>query len=119
MAESRVHGKPPALPNDSRRTPQGGIASPLLANLTLDGMEQAIRASIKPRRDKVNFIRYADDFVVTAASKDILEQKVKPVIVDFLRERGLKLSEEKTLITHIEQGFHFLGQRVRKYGQKL
>lgn len=100
-------------------TPQGGIASPLLANLTLDGMEQAIRASIKPRRDKVNFIRYADDFVVTAASKDILEQKVKPVIVDFLRERGLKLSEEKTLITHIAEGFNFLGQRVRKYGEKL
>jgi len=100
-------------------TPQGGIASPLLANLTLDGMEQAIRASIKPRRDKVNFIRYADDFVVTAASKDLLEHKVKPVIVDFLRERGLKLSEEKTLITHIAQGFNFLGQQVRKYGDKL
>ena len=100
-------------------TPQGGIASPALANLTLDGLEPAIRAAIKPRRDKVNFIRYADDFVVTAASKEILEQKVKPVIVEFLRERGLKLSEEKTLITHIAQGFNFLGQRVRKYGNKL
>ncbi len=100
-------------------TPQGGIASPALANLTLDGLEPAIRAAIKPRRDKVNFIRYADDFVVTAASKEILEQKVKPVIVEFLRERGLKLSEEKTLITHITQGFNFLGQRVRKYGNKL
>ena len=100
-------------------TPQGGIASPLLAHRTLDGMEQAIRASIKPRQDKVNFIRYADDFVVTAASKEILEEKVKPVIVDFLRERGLKLSEEKTLITHIAEGFNFLGQRVRKHGKKL
>lgn len=100
-------------------TPQGGIASPLLANLTLDGMEHAIRASINIRRDKVNFIRYADDFVVTAASKEILEEKVKPVIVDFLRERGLKLSAEKTVITHIEKGFNFLGQRVRKYGKKL
>ena len=82
-------------------------------------MEQAIRASIKPRQDKVNFIRYADDFVVTAARQDILEQKVKPVIVDFLQERGLKVSEEKTLITHIAEGFNFLGQRVRKYGEKL
>jgi len=100
-------------------TPQGGIASPALANLTLDGLEPAIRATIKPRRDKVNFIRYADDFLVTAASKEILEQKVKPVIVEFLRERGLKLSEEKTFITHIAQGFNFLGQRVRKYGNKL
>jgi len=100
-------------------TPQGGIASPALANLTLDGLEQAIRAAIKPRRDQVNFIRYADDFVVTARSKETLEQKVKPVIVEFLRERGLKLSEEKTLITHIAEGFDFLGQRVRKYGKKL
>lgn len=100
-------------------TPQGGIASPLLANLTLDGLEQAIRASITPRRDKVNFIRYADDFVVTAASKEILEEKVKPVIVNFLQERGLKLSEEKTLITHIAEGFNFLGQQVRQYGDKL
>ena len=100
-------------------TPQGGIASPALANLTLDGLEPAIRAAIQPRRDKVNFIRYADDFVVTAASEQILEQKVKPVIVEFLRERGLKLSEEKTLITHIAQGFNFLGQHVRKYGNKL
>ena len=100
-------------------TPQGGIASPLLANMTLDGMEQAIRASVNLRRDKVNFIRYADDFIVTAASKEILEEKVKPVIVNFLQERGLKLSEEKTLITHIAKGFNFLGQHVRKYGNKL
>jgi RNA-directed DNA polymerase len=100
-------------------TPQGGIASPVLANLTLDGMEATIRASINPRRDKVNFIRYADDFIVTAASKEILEHKVKPAIVQFLQERGLKLSEEKTLITHVTQGFNFLGQNVRKYGTKL
>src|SRR5262245_24621947 len=100
-------------------TPQGGIASPALANLTLDGLEPAIRAAIKPRHDQVNFIRYADDFVVTARSKETLEQKVKPVIVEFLQERGLKLSEEKTLITHIAEGFNFLGQRVRKYGNKL
>src|SRR5262245_3416727 len=100
-------------------TPQGGIASPALANLTLDGLEPAIRAAIKPRHDQVNFIRYADDFVVTARSKETLEQKVKPVIIEFLRERGLKLSEEKTLITHIAEGFDFLGQRVRKYGNKL
>ena len=100
-------------------TPQGGIASPVLANLTLDGLEPAIRAAIKPRRDQVNFIRYADDFVVTARSKETLEQKVKPVIIQFLRERGLQLSTEKTLITHIAEGFDFLGQRVRKYGNKL
>lgn len=100
-------------------TPQGGIASPVLANLTLDGMESAIRAAIDPKGDKVNFIRYADDFVVTAATKEILEQKVKPAVTQFLEERGLKLSEEKTAITHLTEGFNFLGQNVRKYGQKL
>lgn len=100
-------------------TPQGGIASPLLANLTLDGLEGAIRSAIQPRRDKVNFIRYADDFVVTAARREVLEEKVQPVIAEFLRPRGLELSEEKTKITHIQEGFDFLGQNVRKYGKKL
>ena len=100
-------------------TPQGGIASPLLANLTLDGMEAAIRGAINPRRDKVNFIRYADDFIVTAARPEILQEQVKPAIVRFLQERGLQLSEEKTTITHIQKGFNFLGQCVRKYGSKL
>jgi RNA-directed DNA polymerase len=100
-------------------TPQGGIASPVLANLTLDGMESAIRAAIDPKHDKVNFIRFADDFAATGESKEILEQKVKPAVIAFLDVRGLKLSEEKTLITHITEGFNFLGQNVRKYGQKL
>jgi len=100
-------------------TPQGGIVSPVLANLTLDGMEKAIRSRIRIRRDQVNFIRYADDVAVTGDSKEILEQKVKPAVVEFLDKRALALSEEKTVITHITQGFNFLGQNVRKYGQKL
>src|SRR5258708_4855009 len=53
--------------------PQGGIASPVLANLTLDGLEGVIRSAIDPKHDKVNFIRYADDFIVTGASQEILE----------------------------------------------
>jgi RNA-directed DNA polymerase len=100
-------------------TPQGGIASPVLANLTLDGMESAIRAAIDPKHDKVNFIRYADDCAVTGDSKEILEEKVKPAVIQFLDKRALALSEEKTVITHITEGFNFLGQNVRKYGQKL
>src|SRR5215470_14615281 len=103
----------------SEGTPQGGIISPLLANLILDGMEQAIRSRIRIRRDQVNFIRYADDFVVTARNKETLEQTVKPAVVAFLAERGLELSEQKTTITHIETGFNFLGQNVRKYKNKL
>lgn len=100
-------------------TPQGGIISPVLANLTLDGMEEAIRSRIRKRHDQVNFIRYADDFIVTARTKETLEQIVKPVLVAFLAQRGLELSEQKTTLTHITTGFNFLGQNVRKYRNKL
>lgn len=99
-------------------TPQGGLISPLLANLTLDGMEQAAKTAAR-RKDKVHFIRYADDFVVTGASKEILEQRVKPALTDFLTQRGLRLSEQKTVLTHISEGFDFLGHTVRKYGDTL
>ncbi|MEJ7740324.1 MAG: group II intron maturase-specific domain-containing protein [Chitinophagaceae bacterium] len=60
-------------------------------------------------------MRYADDFVVIGKSKDVLEKEVSPMIAEFLKERGLELSKEKTKITHISQGFDFLGQNVRKY----
>ena len=97
-------------------TPQGGIISPVLSNVTLDGLEK----ELKPFRGrKVNFVRYADDFIVTGTSKSMLEQEVKPVIIRFLKERGLTLSEEKTKVTHIEEGFDFLGQNVRKHNGKL
>lgn len=105
-------------------TPQGGIISPVLANLTLDGLECALRTrypakSWKARQVKINLVRYADDFIVTGRSKEILETEVKPLIERFLRERGLELSAEKTSITHIESGFDFLGQTIRKYHGKL
>jgi RNA-directed DNA polymerase len=105
-------------------TPQGGVISPVIANMALDGLEAAVHASAggsqrARRAAKLNVIRYADDFVVTGASKDVLESKVLPAIRRFLAERGLELSEEKTRITHIEDGFDFLGQHVRKYGDQL
>jgi RNA-directed DNA polymerase len=101
-------------------TPQGGIISPVIANMTLDGLERLLlshfsKTSRKGRKAKVNLIRYADDFIITGDSKELLEQEVKPLVEHFMRERGLELSEEKTVITHIEQGFDFLGQTVRKY----
>jgi RNA-directed DNA polymerase len=99
-------------------TPQGGIISPLLANLTLDGLEAAVKA-VTPRRTKVNVIRYADDFVITGKTKELLEETIKPAVEGFLRERGLTLSPEKTRITRIEDGFDFLGQNPRKYKGKL
>jgi RNA-directed DNA polymerase len=107
-----------ALYPTTQGTPQGGLISPLLANLALDGMERAVKAVAKTG-DKVNFVRYADDFVVTGANRELLEQKVKPALAVFLQERGLALSEQKTVITHIQTGFDFLGHTVRKYGDKL
>jgi RNA-directed DNA polymerase len=99
-------------------TPQGGIISPTLANMTLDGLEQAVHAAV-PRRCRVNFVRYADDFIITAKSKVILERQIIPAVKQFLSERGLQLSEEKTKITYIRDGFTFLGQTFRKHGDTL
>ena len=79
----------------------------------------AKRFSKKGQSAKVNLIRYADDFVITGSSKELLETEVKPLIEQFLAERGLELSQEKTTITHIEDGFDFLGQNVRKYRGKM
>jgi RNA-directed DNA polymerase len=95
-------------------TPQGGTISPTLANMTLDGLEKVVTNCTHPS-NKVNVIRYADDFIITANSQVVLEDIVKPAVVTFLRERGLTLSEEKTKITHISKGFNFLGFNVRKY----
>jgi RNA-directed DNA polymerase len=100
-------------------TPQGGIISPAIANMALDGLSQRLSERFPRSRrgnsPKVNLARYADDFIVTGASEELLEQEVKPVIEAFMRERGLSLSQEKIVITHIEDGFDFLGQTVRKY----
>ena len=64
-------------------------------------------------------VRYADDFIVTASSRELLENEVEPLVANFLKTRGLELSPEKTSITHIDDGFDFLGWNVRKYGGKL
>jgi RNA-directed DNA polymerase len=112
-------------------TPQGGIISPVLANMALDGLEALLKVKFpvasrkdaqgrwKPYNPKVNLIRYADDFVITGISKELLENEVKPLVEEFLATRGLVLSQEKTRITHIEEGFDFLGQNIRKYDGKL
>jgi len=99
-------------------TPQGGIISPTLSNMTLDGLEEAVRCAV-PRRSRVNFVRYADDFIITGKSKRLLEKQIKPAVEVFLAERGLTLSKEKTEITYIKKGFTFLGQTFRKHGRVL
>lgn len=104
-------------------TPQGGIISPVLANMALDGLQGVLKEQYRQRKGRpyhaVNLIRYADDFVITGASRKVLEDEVKPMVAEFMAARGLVLSEEKTLITPIEEGFDFLGRNVRKYNGKL
>jgi len=102
-------------------TPQGGIISPILANMTLDGIEKLLMAKYPKRGSKspkVNFIRYADDFIVTANSEESARE-IRDIITAFLKERGLELSDDKTLITNINEGFDFLGWNFRKYNGKL
>ena len=110
-------------------TPQGGVISPILANMTLDGMQKELANRFHTNRrgkidlrfknaHKVNLVRYADDFIVTAATKEIAEE-AKGLVCDFLQTRGLELSEEKTVITHIEDGFDMLGWTFRKFKGKL
>jgi RNA-directed DNA polymerase len=101
-------------------TPQGGVISPVLANMALDGLEEVVYKAATPRYlNKISVVRYADDFVIAAESKELLECKVKPAVESFLMERGLELSLDKTKITHVDDGFDFLGFNVRRYGGKL
>jgi RNA-directed DNA polymerase len=113
----------------SSGTPQGSIISPTLANMVLDGLEKHIdiacnikyvgKSNRRINPNHIHFIRYADDFIVTSSDEKYLKQTVLPAIQDFLTRRGLTLSDDKTHITHIESGFDFLGQNVRKYKGKL
>ena len=102
-------------------TPQGGIISPALANRTLDGLEgllaRTLRHTAQPAttKHKVHLVRYADDFIITGTSEVLLQYEVQPLVAQFLKERGLELSHEKTRITHIEDGFDFLGQTIRRH----
>jgi RNA-directed DNA polymerase len=102
-------------------TPQGGVASPALANRALDGLEQQLAdrfgaTRLRRERNQVHLVRYADDFLITGTSAALLRQEVQPLVEHFLAERGLRLSHEKTSVTHVQDGFDFLGQNVRRYG---
>jgi RNA-directed DNA polymerase len=110
-------------------TPQGGVISPLLANVALDGMERLFDAEYADGRPKapafrrgnnkgIAVIRYADDVVITAPTREVLETYARPRIEKFLQERGLALSEAKTQIVHITEGFNFLGFHIRKFGKR-
>lgn len=105
-------------------TPQGGIMSPVLANLALDRIEDVINAKFgwkSGQRKKlcIHLVRYAGDFIITCSREDILKEEVMPLLNEFLSMRGLKLSASKTRITRIEHGFDFLGFNIRKYKGKV
>jgi RNA-directed DNA polymerase len=100
-------------------TPQGGIISPVLANRALDGLQRLLTerfGATRSRRTrcKVHLVRYADDFIITGTSRVLLHYEVQPLVAQFLKERGLELSHEKTKITHVKDGFDFLGQTIRR-----
>jgi len=110
-------------------TPQGGIISPILANHTLNGLDKLLKDTYKRKYKgtgakqqlivpKVNLVRYADDLIITEPTQEQAEH-VKETVSKFMAERGLQLSEEKTLITNIADGFDFLGWNFRKYKGKL
>jgi RNA-directed DNA polymerase len=113
-------------------TPQGGIISPLLANIALDGLEELLnqftwehnfpsykaklgryknQKRIKP---KYKYVRYADDFVILCPTREGLEE-ILPLIEEWLSQRGLTLNKEKTKITKITDGFEFLGFNIRQF----
>ena len=114
------------------RTPQGGVISPTLSNLALNGLEDHLKQKFQPKRTRqtsctnsvcaqstcINVVRYADNFVVTGRSQRQLE-RVKKEIQNFLAVRGLKINEKKTSIRHISDGFDFLGWHFRKYNGAL
>ena len=97
--------------------PQGGIVSPLLLNIALHGMEQALGCKYNAQginKGKFAIVRYADDFAVFCPSKEeAIEAKM--LLADWLQTRGLQLSEEKTHIRHLREGFNFLGFNIRHY----
>jgi RNA-directed DNA polymerase len=102
-------------------TPQGEIISPLLANIALDGMEKHLYDQLRKKylykelnRGQIRVVRYADDFVVMHHNKEVIED-AKVIIADWLQNRGLTLSEEKTKIVHSTEGFDFLGFNCRHY----
>ena len=124
MAQDGIHGAK-LFAETQEGTPQGGIISPLLANIALHGMEETLGITYKKNYKandsyimnpacKFTLIRYADDFVVLTETKEqalSVYMRLRP----YLKDRGLELSPEKTKVTHIEEGFEFLGFLIRQY----
>src|SRR5579859_2019134 len=84
--------------------------------MVLNGLTKAAKNSVTSiSKNKVNVCRYADEFVVTGYSRELLEENVRPAIQKYLLERGLKLKLEETMISHVSEGVDFLGYNFRRY----
>ena len=116
LVEIGLCGKRRHLPDTQGSSARWEI-SPTISNMVLDGLGS--RPQCSPPKAPYQFVRYADDFIITGKSKKILKEVIQPVVEAFLAVRGLELSVEKTLVTHIKNGFTFLGQTFRKLGRKL
>ena len=111
LEDGRYHDTPTG-------TPQGGVTSPLLLNIALHGMEAALGVTHDTRGKIIGkraVVRYADDFVVFCETEEDALDVRDRVLPAWLAERGLSLSEEKTRIVHLSEGFDFLGFNVRHY----
>jgi RNA-directed DNA polymerase len=114
----------PVVHPTAEGTPQGGLASPVLANLALDGLERRLKEPFPTppgetaERRKVHMVRDADDCILTGTSKERLAGEGKPCVEPFRKERGLELAQEKTVIPCVDHGFDFLGPQVRTYHGK-
>ncbi|HID46163.1 MAG TPA: hypothetical protein EYP34_10455, partial [Chromatiaceae bacterium] len=97
---------------NGKRRPLG---IPTMVDRAMQALYLLALKSRRRARNKVSLVRYADDFIIAGTSKELLENEVKPVVENFMAQRGLRLSPEKTLITHIETGFDFLGWNFRRY----
>jgi RNA-directed DNA polymerase len=101
-------------------TPQGGVVSPLLANIALHGLEEVAAKVCHKKREQPVLIRYADDFLIFHPEKDMLE-KATEAVTSWLKDMGLSLSPKKTRVTHTlhpyegNVGFSFLGFTVRQF----
>jgi len=111
--------------NSDKGTPQGGILSPLLANIALNGMEKLLNITYHEKKykngdiaygtkGKYRVVRYADDFLIFAKSKEDIEV-LYDILDPYLKKRGLELADDKTRITHVSEGFDFLGFNFRRY----
>ncbi len=117
-----------AMRDSNTGTPQGGILSPLLANVALSVLddhfagrwEDRVTRAKRRRHGLANYrlVRYADDFVVMVSGTKAHAETVRDEVAEVLVPMGLRLSEEKTKIAHIDEGLDFLGWRIQRHQKR-